>query len=80
MVTADPLSFEATVGRIARLAAGLGGTIAAGDVERDRLLALDRSVTSAAARLLASRTNVTSEAATDPAHWFPFERLTFTRA
>jgi hypothetical protein len=80
VVREDRLSFEATVARIARLAAGRGGTIAAGDVEQDILLARDRGATSAAGRLLASRTNVTAEPATDPSHWFPLAQLTFTRS
>jgi hypothetical protein len=73
------LSFEATVVRIARLAAVRGGTLAAADVEGDELLARDRGTTSAAARMLAGGTEVVSEPAAEHGRWFPFARLTLTR-
>jgi len=73
------LSFEATVVHLARLAAANGGTVAAADVEQDELLAADRSTTSAAARMLASGTDVVATPATDPEHWFPYAQLSFTR-
>jgi hypothetical protein len=73
------LSFEATVVRLARLAAVRGGTVAAADVEQDELLARDRATTSAAARMLASGTDVVSMPETQPGRWFPYARLTFTR-
>ena len=73
------LSFEATVVRIARLAATQGGTVAAADVEQDELLARDPDTTSAAARMLAGGTDVASTPETDPERWFPFAQLTFTR-
>jgi hypothetical protein len=73
------LSFEGTVVRLARLAAARGGTVAAADVEQDELLARDRGTTSAAARMLASGTEVVSSPVTDPERWFPYANLTFTR-
>jgi hypothetical protein len=73
------LSFEATVVRLARLAAARGGTIAAADVEQDELLARDRGTTSAAARMLASETDVVAIPETEPGRWFPYAQLTFTR-
>lgn len=65
--------------RLARLAATRGGTVAAADVEQDELLARDRGTTSAAARMLASGTDVVSSPETEPGRWFPYARLTFTR-
>jgi hypothetical protein len=73
------LTFEATVVRLARLAAARGGTIAAADVEQDELLARDQGTTSAAGRMLASGTDVVAIAETEPGRWFPYARLTFTR-
>ena len=73
------LSFEATVVRLARLASTRGGTVAAADVEQDELLAQDRATTSAAARMLASGTDVVSAPETEQGRWFPYARLTFTR-
>ena len=73
------LSFEATVVRIARLAAARGGTLAAVDVEQDDLLARDRGTTSAAARMFASGTDVVCTPVTEPGQWFPYAQLTFTR-
>lgn len=73
------LSFEATVVRLAQLAAARGGTIAAADAEQDDLLAHNRGTTSAAARMLASGTDVVATPATEPGQWFPYGRLTFTR-
>lgn len=73
------LSFEATVVRLARLAATRGGTIAAVDVEQDELLARDPGTTSAAARMLAGGTDVLSTPETEPGRWFPYAQLTFTR-
>jgi hypothetical protein len=73
------LSFEASVVRLARLAAVRGGTITAGDVEQDELLAGDHGTTSAAARMLAGGSEVVSEPSTDPVRWFPYAQLTFTR-
>ena len=60
------LTFQATVIRLARLAAARGGTVAAVDVELDELLAGDRGTTSAAARMLASGTDVASTPETEP--------------
>jgi hypothetical protein len=74
----QPLSFEASVLRIARLAAGLGGTITAEDVERDDVLARDHDTTAAAAHLLAGGTNVVSTPPEEPDSWFPYGELTFT--
>lgn len=65
------LSFEATVVRLARLAATRGGTVAAADVEQDELLARNRGTTSAAARMLASGTDVVSAPETQPGRWSP---------
>jgi hypothetical protein len=73
------LTFEATVARLARLAAARGGTVVAADVELDELLALDRGTTSAAARMLASGTDVVSTPETDSGRWFPYAQLTFTQ-
>jgi hypothetical protein len=73
------LSFEATVVRLARPAAAHGGTVAAAEVAQDELLALDRGTTSAAARMLASGTDVVSTPGTEAAQCFPYARLTFTR-
>jgi hypothetical protein len=73
------LSFEATVVRLARLAAAQGGTLAAADVEQDDLLARDRGTTSAAARMLASGTDVVSTPVTEAEQWFPYAQLTFPR-
>jgi hypothetical protein len=73
------LSFEATVVRLARLAARQGGTVAGADVEQDELLSRDRGTTSAAARMLASGTHVVSTPETEPGRWFPFEHLTFVQ-
>jgi hypothetical protein len=73
------LSFQATVVRLAHLAATRGGAVAAADVEEDDLLARDRGTTSAAARMLASGTDVVSKPATEPGRWFPYAQLTFTR-
>lgn len=73
------LSFEATAVRLARLATLRGGTVGAADVEQDELLARDPATTSAAARMLASRTYVLSTRKTEPGRWFPLARLTFTR-
>ena len=73
------LSFEATVVRIARLAAARGGTLAAADVEQDDLLARDRGTTSAAARMFASGTDVVCTPVTEPGQWFPYAQLTFAR-
>jgi hypothetical protein len=73
------LSFEATVVRLARLAAARGGTVAAADVEQDELLARDRGTTAAAARMLAGGTEVVSSPVSDPERWFPYASLTFTR-
>lgn len=70
--------FEATVARLARLAAGRGGTVAAADVESDEPLGRDRRLTCAAARMLAGGVHVVAEPATEPGCWFPFARLTFT--
>jgi hypothetical protein len=75
----EGLSFEATVVRLARLAATRGGTVAAADVEQDELLARDRATTSAAARMLASGTDVVSTPETEPGRWFPYAQLTFTQ-
>jgi hypothetical protein len=72
----DGLSFEATVVRLTRVAAARGGTISAADVEEDELLARDRGTTSAAARMLATETDVVSIPETDPERWFPYARLT----
>lgn len=74
------LSFEATVVRLARLAAARGGTLAAADVERDELLARDPDTTSAAARMLAGGTDVVATPETEPGRWFPYAQLTFTRS
>jgi hypothetical protein len=74
----DGLSFEATVVRLARLAAAHGGVVDAAAVEEDELLARDRSTTSAAARLLAGGTEVIADEELDPSRWFPYARLTFT--
>jgi len=74
----SPLSFEATVARLARLAASRGGTLAAADVEADVLLAGDRGTTSAAAHMLAGGTEVVAEPA-EHGRWFPYARLTFMR-
>jgi hypothetical protein len=71
------LTFEATVVRLARLAAARGGTLAASEVEQDELLARDRGTTSAAARMLASGTDVESTPETEPRRWFPYAKLTF---
>lgn len=73
------LSFEATVVRLAHLAAAHGGTVVAAEVERDEPLARDRRLTSAAARMLASRSHVVAESALEPDRWFPYARLTFSR-
>jgi hypothetical protein len=73
------LTFEATVARLARLAATRGGTLGASDVERDELLARDPGPTSAAARMLASGTEIVSTPETESGRWFPYERLTFTQ-
>ena len=73
------LSFEATVARIARLAAGRGGRVTAADIERDDLLAADRRTTSAAGRMLAGGTTVVADAGVDPRRWFPFAALRFTQ-
>jgi hypothetical protein len=73
----DGLNLEATVARLADLAASCGGTVAGIDVERDDLLARNRGTTSAAARRLATETDVTAEPATQRGHWFPYARLTF---
>jgi hypothetical protein len=72
------LTFDATVARLARLAAAQGGTVVAADVERDELLAHDHGTTSAAARMLASRTDVVSTQETGSGRWFPYAQLTFT--
>jgi hypothetical protein len=74
-----PLTFEATVARLARLAAARGGTVVAEDVELDELLARDRGTTSAAARMLATGTDVVSTPGTEPDRWFPYAQLTFTQ-
>lgn len=76
---AHGLSFEATVIRIARLAASHGGMLGAAEVESDKPLARDRRLTSAAARMLAGGRHVVAESATEPDRWFPYARLTFTR-
>ena len=73
------LTFEATVVRLARLAAARGGTVAAADVEHDELLARDPGTTSAAARMLAGGTDVLSTPETEPGRWFPYAQLTFTQ-
>ena len=72
------LSFEATVVRLVLLAAARGGAVAPADVEQDDLLARDRGTTSAAARLLASGTDVVATPATERAHRLPYAQLTFT--
>jgi hypothetical protein len=72
-------SFEATVVRLAHLAAAGGGTVAAADVEQDELLARNRGTTSAAARMLASGTDVVATPVTEPGQWFPYAQLSFTR-
>ena len=74
----EGLTFEATVVRLARLAAAQGGTVAAADVEHDELLARDPGTTSAAARMLAGGTDVLSTPEREPGRWFPYARLTFT--
>lgn len=74
------LSFEATVVRLTHLAAARGGTVSAADVEQDDMLARDHATTSAAARMLASGTEVVPAPAVDEAgQWFPYAELTFTR-
>jgi hypothetical protein len=73
------LSFEATVVRISRLAACQGGSVTAADIERDGLLSADRRTTSAAGRMLAGGTGVVAQPEMDPARWFPFAELRFTR-
>ena len=79
MVTGAGLSFEATVVRLARLAAARGGTLVAVEVEQDELLARDRGTSSAAARMLACGTEVVATPETDSERWFPYAQLTFTR-
>ena len=74
-----PLTFQATVIRLANLAAARGGTVTTVDVELDELLARDRGTTSAAARMLASGTDVASTPETEPGRWFPYAQLTFTQ-
>jgi hypothetical protein len=73
------LSFEATVIRIARMAARQGGSLSAGDVEHDDVLARNPSVTSAAAHMLAGGVNVVSRPPDAECKWFPYAELTFTR-
>jgi hypothetical protein len=73
------LTFDATVARLARLAATRGGTVRAGEVEHDPLLARDHGTTSAAARKLASETDVVATPETRPGRWFPYAELTFMR-
>jgi hypothetical protein len=75
----QPLTFEASVLRLARLAARLGGTLTAEDVERDEVLARDHETTAAAAHLLAGGTNVVSTPPEEADSWFPYGELTFTR-
>ena len=72
----QPLTFERTLMRLVALAAAGGGTLLAGDVERDESLARNRPLTSAAARLLAGGVGVQAEAA--ESGWFPFKLLTLT--
>jgi hypothetical protein len=48
-------------------------------VEEDEQLAANRGTTSAAARMLATGSDVVAEPATDSTHWFPYARLIFTR-
>ena len=76
----SPLSFEATVSRLTRLAASRGGTLVAADVEADVLLAADRGTTSAAARMLAGGTEVVSDPVGERGCWFPYARLVFNPA
>lgn len=72
------LSFAATVGRLSTLADAREGALAAADIEEDEPLMRSRNTTSAAARMLASGSDVVAEPSTDSAHWFPYARLTFT--
>ena len=73
------LDFEAAVLRLAALAAARSGTLAATDVETDETLAGDPATTSAAARMLASGSDVVAEPTTGSERWFPYARLTFTQ-
>lgn len=72
----QPLTLERTLMRLVALAVARGGTLAAGDVEQDEQLTRDRSLTSAAARMLAGGAAARGEAAASG--WFPFNRLTLT--
>jgi hypothetical protein len=73
------LAFEATVVRLAGLAAAKGGTVIAAEAEQDELLARDRATTSAAARMLASGTDVVATPLRKSGRWFPYAQLSFTR-
>jgi hypothetical protein len=73
------LSVERTIVRLTGLAVARGGTVAVADVEEDERLAANRSTTSAAARMLATGSDVVAEPATDSRRWFPYARLIFTR-
>jgi hypothetical protein len=77
-VTVSGLSLERTVVRLTGLALARGGAVAVADVEEDAQLAANHGMTSAAARMLATGSDVVAEPATDSTHWFPYARLIFT--
>jgi hypothetical protein len=73
----QPVSFEEVTARLLSLARQSGGKVTAAQVEEDERLSRDENLTSAAARALASSTNIFSfEEPNDGRSWFPFSGLT----
>ena len=73
----QPVSFEEVTARLLSLARQSGGTVTAAQVEDDERLSRDENLTSAAARALASSTNIFSfDEPDDGRNWFPFSGLT----
>lgn len=72
------MTFEEATQRLVQLARDNGGSITAALVERDRELAADPLLASAAARALDGSTNVFGIARANlDEGWFPFDRLEF---
>ncbi len=76
MQDTHPVTFDEVTARLLALARQNGGRVTAAQVESDERLARDHMLTSAAARALASSTNIFSFDETDDGRsWFPFSGL-----
>jgi hypothetical protein len=73
------MTFDEATGRLVALARQNNGTITASQVEADPELSREKSLVCAAARALASATNVFADDDGDSARdWFPYASIAFT--